>query len=317
MKKNKIEKKEPVFISPMLATLTYDYFSDNDWIYEPKLDGIRCIVVKKDRKVTLYSRNRNNLNKRFSSLLPLFQKQKSNFILDGEIVAFDKKVTSFSKLQQSEKSKTPIYFYAFDLLYFDKYDLRKIDLLERKRILKTNFEFSSHFRYTPHKTKEGEKYFSLACKKGWEGVMAKKADSKYLSKRSRDWLKFKCGNRQEFIIGGYTDPEGSRVGFGALLIGFRKNGKLKYAGKVGTGYDREFLKKLSSRLKKIERSSSPFSDEKTQKLKAHWVRPSIVCEISFTEWTEDGKLRHPSFLGLRFDKPAKLVIKETAQARKK
>lgn len=310
MNKNLKIKSQPNFISPEQATLTEKYFSNKEWIYEEKFDGIRCLVVKKNNKVTLYSRNRNKLNATYVEIVKIFEKQrKKNFIIDGELVAFEGGVTSFSKLQQVKREKISVYFYAFDLLYLDKYDLRDQKLIDRKSLLKKNFEFSSRFRYTLHIIKNGETFYKKACKKGLEGVIAKKADSKYVSKRTRDWLKFKCSNRQEFVIIGYTDPERSRIGFGALLIGFYKKGRLKYAGKVGTGFDFEFLKTFSSKLKKIE-SKKAYPIENKLPKKAHLVRPKYVAEIAFSEWTKDDKLRHPRFIALRFDKSPKQVVKE-------
>jgi len=310
MIKNLKIKSQPNYISPELATLTEKYFSDKNWIYEEKFDGIRCIVVSKNGNINLYSRNHNKLNLRFPSLIESFKKQRiKNFILDGEIVAFEGNVTSFSKLQRAKKEKVSIYFYAFDLLYYDKYDLKDQPLIERKKILKQKFRFSTKFRYTPHISENGIFFYKKACKRGLEGIIAKKRDCKYFSKRTRDWLKFKCSNRQEFVIIGYTDPQKSRIGFGALLIGFYDKGKLKFAGKVGTGYDFEFLKSFSKKLKKIE-TDKKLIEEKIPLKNIHFVRPKFVGEIAFSEWTKDLKLRHPRFIALRFDKPAKKVVKE-------
>lgn len=310
MIKNLKSKNQPNFIAPELATLTEEYFSDKDWLFEEKFDGIRCIVVSKNGNINLYSRNYNKLNHKFPTLIEPFKKQRiKNFIIDGEIVAFEGNITSFSKLQQYKKEKISIYFYAFDLLYYDKYDLKDLPLIERKKLLKQKFRFSTKFRYTPHILENGLTFYKKACKEGKEGIIAKKKDSKYFSKRTRNWLKFKCSNRQEFVIIGYTDPEKSRIGFGALLIGFYDKGKLKFAGKVGTGYDFEFLKTFSQKLKKIE-TSKKLITEKISLKNIHFVRPKYVCEIAFSEWTKDLKLRHPRFIALRFDKPPKKVVKE-------
>ncbi len=303
-------KKQPDFISPELATLTDKYFSNKEWIYEEKYDGIRCIVVKKGHDVTLFSRNKNKLNTTYPDLVEESKKQRiKNFILDGEIVAFEKGKTSFSKLQQAKKEKIKIYFYAFDLLYFDKYDLRDQKLIDRKKVLKQNFKFSNTFRYTKHIVEKGVAYYKKACQGGLEGILAKNKNSRYLSKRTKDWLKFKCTNRQEFVICGYTDPEGQRVGFGSLLIGYFEKDKFKFAGKVGTGYDFEFLESFSKKLKKIEIQKAPFKEKVADKNK-HFVQLKYVAEIGFSEWTKDNKLRHPRFLGLRDDKSPKEVVKE-------
>ncbi len=304
----------------MLATLTKDYFSDKNWLFERKLDGERVLVIKNNKKVTLYTRNKKIINNTYPEIEKLLSKQKQdNLIVDGEIVAFDKNVTSFSKLQGRINLKDPkkaiqtgikVYYYVFDILYLDQYDLRKISLRDRKKILKKAIEFKDALRYTSHRNTHGEKYLKDACKKGWEGLIAKKSNSVYTSKRSRDWLKFKCVNEQELVIGGYTDPQGNRKGFGALLLGYYKNKKLQYAGQVGTGFNDDLLDELRKQLDKLETNSSSFT-EKIPKKGVHWVKPKLVCEVGFTEWTSSGKLRHPRFLGLRRDKPANKVVKET------
>lgn len=306
-------KRQPDFIKPELATLTDKYFSNENWIYEEKFDGIRCIVVKKGKKVQLYTRNGNILNRTYPELVKEFQNQKiNNFILDGEVVAFDKGKTSFSKLQQVKRKKIKVYIYVFDLLYFDKYDLRNQRLIDRKRVLKENFKFTNKFRYTKHILEKGLDYYKKACKRGLEGIMAKNKNSRYMSKRTRDWFKFKCSNRQEFVIAGYTDPEGQREGFGSLLIGYFDKKQFKFAGKVGTGYDIQFLEEFSKKLKKIE-TKIPAFKEKIPLKHVHFVKLKYVGEIGFTEWTNDSKLRHPRFLGLRIDKRPKEVVKEVVK----
>ncbi|EKE21245.1 MAG: hypothetical protein ACD_7C00303G0002 [uncultured bacterium] len=304
-------KSQPLFIRPELATRSEKYFSDKDWIYEEKFDGIRCLAVKKNEEVTLFSRNKNKLNETYPELVEEFKKQKTkNFMLDGEIVAFEKGKTSFSKLQQVKRKKIKVYIYVFDLLFFEKFDLRNQKLIDRKKILKQKFKFSNAFRYTTHIDKNGEAYYKKACKKGWEGIIAKNKDSKYLSKRTRDWLKFKCSKRQEFVIAGYTDPQGSRVGFGSLLIGYFDKKRFKFAGKAGTGYDTEFLKEFSKKLKKIETKKTPFKEKISHKNK-HFVQLKYVADVGFSQWTKDGKLRHPRYIGLRSDKSPKEVVRES------
>ncbi len=316
--------KQPTWVSPELATLVKEPFSKKGWLFEKKFDGIRVIVVKKGKKLTLFSRNKKKINSTYPELIPLFERQKADaFIVDGEIVAGEGKLGDFSKLQgrmgiQKESKATSrgisIGLYLFDILFLEEYDLRKVPLLTRKKILKKVLSFSGKLHYTQHTMTKGEEFFRSLCKKGWEGAIAKDCQSTYQSKRSRKWLKFKGSNRQEFIICGYTDPSGSRVGFGSLLLGYRKKNKLKYAGKVGTGFNDERLKKLSKKLKSIERKTSPFDSEIRVK-NAHFVAPKLVCEIAFTEWTSDGKLRHPSFVGLREDKPSSKVKREYAKKR--
>ncbi len=318
--RKKIKKETfPKWMNPMLAKLTHNYFSDKDWLFERKLDGERCLIYKNRDKIRVMSRNKKKLNHVYPEIVETVKKQKAeNFIVDGEVVAFEGNATSFSKLQnrmhlssekEARKSNVPVFFYIFDILYFDKYDLTKLELRNRKSILKNSIIFNDPLRYLVHRNKEGEKYFRQACKKKWEGVIAKKADSEYKHGRGSHWLKFKCSNQQEFIIIGYTDPQGERIGFGALLIGYYKKEKLKYAGKVGTGYNDKMLKKLSKMLSSIERKKSPLKEKVNQK-QVHWVKPKLVGEIGFTEWTSDGKLRHPRFLGLRRDKNPEDVARE-------
>lgn len=290
------------FKKPMLATLTKKYFSDSKWIFEKKFDGVRCIVVKKGKKVTLYSRNRNRLNISFPELVTPFEKQHGDFVVDGEIVA-----STFSKLQERMHVKNPskikrsikVAIYLFDILNNNGSFTTKLPLLERKKLLKKRIKFGAGVRYTTHRKTHGKKFLKEACKKNWEGLIAKLAESKYVHYRSRSWLKFKCVKGETFVICGYTEPQGSRVGFGALLIGYPGTGKLRYAGKVGTGYDTDFLKKLTTRLKKLERETSPFKDPKVPSRGVTWVQPRIRCKIGFTERTNGGLLRHPRFLGLK------------------
>ncbi|MGM1056113.1 MAG: non-homologous end-joining DNA ligase [Bacteroidota bacterium] len=320
--KGKLKKKEqPEWTSPMLAKLSHEIFSDKNWIYERKLDGERILIFKKGNKISLKSRNKKELNKTYPEIEEAIKNQElKNFIIDGEVVAFDGKFTSFSKLQtrmhlkdpkEVKESKTRVFFYAFDIVYLEDYDLSKIGLTHRKAILKEAVEFKDPLRFTPHRNENGEKYHTEACKKGWEGLIAKKADSEYLHKRSSNWLKLKCVNQQEFVIGGYTDPEGERVGFGALLIGFYENGALQYAGKVGTGYDDKTLEDLHQKLSKIEKEDPEFeANGDLPSKKVHWVKPKYVAEIGFTEWTNTNKLRHPRYLGLRRSKKPGEVIRE-------
>lgn len=289
------------FKRPMLATLTKKYFSDPKWIFEKKFDGVRCIVVKKGKKVTLYSRNRNRLNVSFPELVTPFEKQRGDFVVDGEIIA-----SSFSKLQERMHVKNPlkvkrsikVALYLFDILNDNGTSVTKLPLLERKNLLKKRIKFGGGVRYTAHRKSQGEKYLKEACKKNWEGLIAKRAESKYVHYRSCDWLKFKCVKGETFVICGFTQPQGSRVGFGALLIGYPGTGKLRYAGKVGTGYDTALLQKLGARLKRLERKTSPFKDAKIPSRWVTWVQPRIKCKIGFTERTSGGLLRHPRFLGL-------------------
>jgi len=311
---------EPRWIEPMLATLTHEPFSREGWLFEPKFDGERCLAVCSAGRVHLYSRNRKPLDGAYPELIePLARQPAGSFVADGEIVAFEGELTSFSRLQQRMQiriprqalaSQIPVFYYLFDLLYLDEEDLRNKPLAARKRLLETKFRFADPLRFTTHRETAGEAYYAEACKKGWEGLIAKRADSPYVSGRSRDWLKFKCVNQQEFVIGGYTDPQGARAEFGALLVGYYENGKLRYAGKVGTGFTDETLRGLGRRLAALRTEAPPFSEPVLPHRGLHWVKPELVAEVGFTEWTGGGKLRHPRFLGLRTDKAAKEVVRE-------
>ena len=315
------KKKQPEWMSPMLAKLTHDVFSDEEWIFERKLDGERCLVFKNGSEVNIMSRNKKNLNDTYPEIVSALKKQRTgNFIADGEMVAFEGKITSFSELQKRmhlqnkdeiKNSKTKVYFYFFDLMFLKDQDLTKLPLIERKKILDKIISFKDPLRFTAHRNESGEKFYEEACKKKWEGLIAKKADSHYVHSRSSHWLKFKCENQQEFVIGGYTDPQGERKGFGALLLGFYEDGKLQYAGKVGTGYTDKMLEDLHSKMSKIETDEPEFEENKDLPAKnVHWLKPKMVGEVAFTEWTKTNKLRHPRYLGLRRDKKAKDVVKE-------
>lgn len=318
--KEKLEKKEQKKeISPMLATLTHQYFSDEEWIYERKLDGERCLLYKKDEDITLLSRNVERQNKFYPEIVKALEQLPGDFILDSELVTFDGNITSFERLQHrmhvknpndERLKKYPVYAYVFDILYYEGFGLEQLPLRVRKRILKNAFHYQSPIRFMPHRNKEGECYFQKACDKGWEGIIAKDAQSEYVHSRSKKWLKFKCIHQQEFVIGGYTDPEGARLGFGALLIGYYENGKLQFAGRVGTGFDDDFLEMMHGKMKKRAKEDCPFDNYEDSTENVHWIKPELVGEVGFTEWTNHGKLRHPRFLGLRKDKDAKEVHRE-------
>lgn len=316
----KERRSQPDWVAPMLATLTDKRFSDPGWIYERKLDGERCLVFRRGRKVRLVSRNKETLNGQYPELVEAFERQRpSDFIVDGEIVAFEGNRTSFARLQRRMHVRkasevlvheVPAYFYAFDLVFVDGCDTTELELRYRKSLLRGLLAFEGRLRFTSHRNRDGEKYWEDACRKGWEGVIAKRADVPYVHKRSRDWLKFKCMNQQEFVIGGYTDPQGTRKNLGALLIGYYEDGDFVYAGKVGTGFDEEMLGRLGDRLSRLERSDPPFDRGELPRRAVHWVRPRLVGQIGFSEWTRDGQLRHPRFMGLRTDKEPREVVRE-------
>jgi DNA ligase D-like protein (predicted ligase) len=307
----------------MLATLTQERFSREGWLFEPKWDGERCLAFRRGRELNFFSRNRKRLNDKYPEIAAAFDQQTAeSFIVDGEIVTFKDGITSFSKLQQRMQvehptaellSKVPVWLYLFDLLYLDRYDTRQVPLRYRKELLRKTFDFRHALRFTEHRETEGEAYYREACRRGWEGVIAKNMDCVYVSTRTRDWLKFKCVQQQEFVIVGYTDPQGKRIGFGALLVGFYHRGKLVYAGKVGTGYDTDTLRRLGKQLAQLETLTCPFTGDGIPRRGVHCVKPKLVAEIGFTEWTPEGKLRHPRFLGLREDKRPKEIVRESGR----
>lgn len=314
-------EKQPEWINPMLAKLHKEIFSDESWIYERKLDGERVLVFKYGKEVNLMSRNRKNRNNTYPEILEALKKQTlENFIIDGEVVAFQGKHTSFAELQKRmhlknsveiRNHKTEVLFYVFDIIHIENCNVSGLPQIERKQLLEKVIGFKDPIRYSQHRLKDGIAFYKEACAEEWEGLIAKKMDSSYTFGRSSNWLKLKCINRQELVIGGFTEPTGSRVGFGALLLGYYEDGKLQYAGKVGTGFTDELLKDLYSQMCDLEISKPVFENPKEVKSKnVHWIKPKLVAEMSFTEWTSGNKLRHPSFLGLRLDKDAKDVIKE-------
>jgi bifunctional non-homologous end joining protein LigD len=300
-------------IEPMKAVLSDKPFSDPDWIFERKLDGIRCLATRDASGVRLVSRTGRGMNHEYPTIVEALEREPSDdFIADGEIVAFENGITSFSRLQRRGRERVPVFLYLFDLPRHGGEDLRNVPLRQRKARLRRALEFGGPVRFNPHRNGEhGEEMYREACEKGLEGVIAKRADSPYLSGgRSRDWLKLKCHAEQELVIGGYSAPKGSRTDFGALLVGYYDGGTLRYAGKVGTGFDHHTLQTLGQSLRELEQDESPFEPFKPIPPGTHWVRPELVAQIAFTEWTRDHRLRHPRFLGLRDDKPAREVVRE-------
>ena len=302
----------PTGSDAMKAVLTSERFSDPAWIYERKLDGIRCIAVRDGSKTTLWSRNDLSMNARYPEVAEAIAGQsRTRFALDGEVVAFDGDQTSFTKLTRRAREYVPVFYYVFDLLWLDGEDVRTLPLRERKVLLRDAIDWHDPLRFTQHRNADGEAFYKEACAKGWEGLIAKRDDSPYTNGRSKDWLKFKCGMGQELVIGGFTAPHGTRIEFGALLVGYYDGDRLRYAGKVGTGFDRPLLKSLGEQMRALARADSPFADEVREK-DVTWVEPRLVGQVGFSEWTRDHRLRHPRFLGLRDDKPADQVVREGA-----
>jgi bifunctional non-homologous end joining protein LigD len=298
----------------MKAVLADAPFDDPNWIFERKLDGIRCMAHRDGGgPVRLISRTGKDMTGQFREVSEALEGQSAaDFVLDGELVAFQDGITSFSRLQRRAREQVAVFLYLFDLLRLEGRDVRDLPLRERKALLRGSFDFGGgRVRYSRHRNEHGKKLFREACRRGLEGLVAKRSDSPYRSAaRSRDWLKLKCHLEQELVIGGFTAPHGSRTDFGALLVGYHEDGRLSYAGKVGTGFDHATLDELGGRLRELERDDPPFADVHPIPRGTHWVEPELVAQIAFSEWTRDGRLRHPRYLGLRDDKPAGEVVRE-------
>jgi DNA ligase D-like protein (predicted ligase) len=301
----------PASVEPMKAVLTEERFSDAGWIYERKLDGIRCIASKGGGRVRLTSRNGLSLDARFPEIAArLADDPADDFVADGEVVAFAGSQTSFAALQQrGDGHRARPLLYLFDILHLAGMDTTALPQRARKALLRDTLAWRDPVRYTPHRNRDGTALHREACRRGWEGLIAKRADAPYVHGRSRDWLKMKCGAEQEMVVGGWTAPRGSRTDLGALLLGVYDDGALRYAGKVGTGFTQAALRDLAGRLAPLRRETSPFADAPRLR-DATWVEPRLVAQVGFTEWTRDGRLRHPRFLGLREDKAAREVVRE-------
>jgi bifunctional non-homologous end joining protein LigD len=286
------------WLEPMAATLTAERFAGPEWTFERKLDGFRLLAYKDGPRVTLWSRNKLDLTESYPSVaraiaaLPM-----KNVILDGEATG------GWGRQGRAD-------YNVFDILWLDGRSVTHLTLVERRDLLR-----QIPFRLPVARVKPvtGPAPWDEACRQGWEGVIAKRVDSTYEHRRSRAWLKMKCEASQELVVGGFTDPQGARAGFGALLVGYFEKKDFVFAGKVGTGFSVKLLSDLRQRFDRIEIPKSPFTKGTgLPKIRVHWVRPEIVVQVSFSEWTADGKLRHPRLLGLRADKKARDVVRERA-----
>jgi bifunctional non-homologous end joining protein LigD len=274
-----------------------------------KWDGYRALAAVSKDEVTLTSRNGLDLLARFPEMADLAAAFRSLPVLvDGEVCVIDKGGhSSFQSLQSRDRDDPGLTFVAFDLLYADGRDLRELPLEERKAQLEKLIRPNHHVLYSKHVLSGGKAFFTLAKRAGLEGIIGKRRDSPYRSTRSREWLKIKAQNEQEFVIGGWTEPRGSRAQFGALLLGVYEKRKLVYTGHVGTGFDQKLLREIGKLLREREVDESPFAVTPKTNTRAHFVRPELVAQIGFGEWTRDGLLRHPVFHGLRADKDPKKV----------
>ncbi|MBI4410737.1 MAG: DNA ligase D [Gemmatimonadetes bacterium] len=317
------ESTLPKSLEPQLARLVSEVPPGDLWLHELKFDGYRILCRLQDGRARLMTRHGKDWTDRFAPIaeaagaLPL-----ESALLDGEVVALQPDgTTSFQALQNalSRDRQEDLVYYAFDLPYLNGYDLRALPLEQRKSILSAlltgDAAEAGRIRYSDHVEGRGEEFHRQACALGLEGIVAKRRDAPYRSGRARDWLKVKCLQRQEFVVGGYTDPSGARTGFGALLLGVYRDGRLVHVGKVGTGFTDQSLRDLHARLRELERTTPPFSNPPRGAAArgVHWVEPKLVAEVAFTEWTEDDVLRHPSFQGLREDKRPQEVVRERPQ----
>ena len=304
----------------MLATLTDRRDFGDDWLLERKFDGERCVARKRGGEVRVESRTGTDLIGTYPEVREAVAAQQAReLLLDGEVVAYDGEQTSFGRLQQRLAVRNPsaelvaeypVVYTIFDLLEVDGEDLTQRANVERRARLAKAIRPRAAVQLSEAWRGDSERRFANACRSGWEGLIAKRADAPYVAGRSRDWLKLKCAWEQELVIGGYTDPAGSRTDFGALLVGYYEQGKLRYAGKVGTGYTAATLRNLGTRLRRLETAESPFVDARPVPRGTHWVRPELVAQIGFAEWTTNARLRQPRFLGLRDDKPPGEVVRE-------
>lgn len=329
----RLPRKKPAFVEPMKALLLDELPKGPDWIYELKFDGVRALAIKDNRRVELISRSSKDLGSKYHELLdPLENLPAKQAVLDGEIVALDEQGRSSFQLLQSFQmagvKKPPLFYYVFDLINLDGKDLTSIPLFQRKAMAETLVaNISPAIRFSPGIKADSARVMREMQARGLEGLIAKRRDSKYEpARRSGAWVKFKWTNEQEFVIGGYTEPKGTRTHFGALLVGYYEKGKLLFAAKVGTGFDQKLLASLHDKFEKLIRSDCPFANlpEKisgrcgqglsaAEMRRCTWLEPKLVCQVRFAEWTRDHHLRQPAFLGLRDDKPPREVVREKAK----
>ncbi len=317
VKRNK-QGKDPMphEIKPMLAKLRDEAFDSPEWIFEIKWDGYRAIAEIKDRDVNLYSRNHISFNHKYAPVVEALKSFGHNVVLDGEIVVLNTDgISSFQMLQQyDEKPEADLYYCVFDILFLDGHDLRGLPLTERKQQLKEIWHDLPNLRYSDHIEQNGKKFFELAKKNKLEGIMAKKADSIYrLGTRSDQWLKIKISKAQEAIICGFTAPRRSRKDFGALILGAYEKERLVYIGHTGGGFNTSLLTSTLKVMKPLIQKESPFDVKIKTNEKVTWVKPKLVCEIAFAEWTNEGHMRQPIFQGMRVDKKAHEVTRELSE----
>lgn len=304
----------------MLATLAEEPSLEGSWHFEPKYDGLRLLARKDGDTVALLSRNGKRKDRGFPELVhAVAALEPERLLLDGEVTAGRGRMASFAKLQPRMQLDDPeaaratgvdVTFHLFDLLHVDERALVGEPLGARRAALEALGPFRTPLSLTPRWEGDATTLLDQACDDGWEGLIAKREGATYrFGKRSRDWLKLKCVTEQEFVVVGFTEPEGSRVGLGALLLAYNEDGALRYAGKVGTGFDEATLRRLRATLDDLERARPTLEDEGAP-VEAHWTRPVLVAQVAFSEWTRHGRLRHPRFVALRDDKEPDEVVRE-------
>ena len=302
----------PKRLQPMLATLTDGPFDDPGWIFEDKYDGFRMVAKIVSGKVTLYSRNGQVISANYIEVASALEGVKGDAVIDGELVALDEYgVSHFQLLQNALRRHAKLLFCTFDLMFQNGEDLRALPLIERKKRLKAILPKHRLVAFSRHRKTFGTKFFEEAGRNGLEGIMAKRASSKYLSgARTDDWLKIKTSKRQEVVIAGFTAPKKTRPFFGALVLALRDGDGWRYIGHVGTGFSHATLEELHGKLIRLKTAKSCFTRKVKDEAVTTWVKPALVAEVKFTEWTSSGEMRHPVYLGLREDKRAVDVVRE-------
>ncbi|HWF17719.1 MAG TPA: non-homologous end-joining DNA ligase [Verrucomicrobiae bacterium] len=328
----KLPREKPHFVQPMMCQLTKRLPNGPDWVFEIKFDGVRALGIKTTAKISLISRNEKNLTRKYSEVAEALQSLPCHeAVVDGEVVAVDEQGRSrFQLLQAYEmpgREKAPLLYYAFDLLNLDGHDLKGLPLMRRKELLKSLLaSVPDTILFSAGIEADSQRVLKAMQSRGLEGLVAKRRDSKYEpGRRSGAWQKYKWTLEQEFVIGGYTPPKGSRINFGAILVGYYEKNKLMFASKVGTGFDEKLLKHLHEKFQKLIQPDCPFANLPTKHAsgsvglgaaemsRCTWLEPCLVCEVRFSEWTEEGRLRQPVFLGLREDKKPREVVRESAK----
>jgi bifunctional non-homologous end joining protein LigD len=299
----------------MLATLIDEPFDNPAWVFETKWDGFRLVASIKDRHVTLCSRSGLIVSDNYKPIAKALEKFRKDAVIDGELVALDDKgISRFQLLQNALRATANLHYCVFDIMFLGGKDLRDLPLVERKQRLRTVLPKDPLLTYSEHWPEHGKRLFKEAQKLGLEGIMAKRAESHYFSgARSKDWLKIKAGKRQEVVIVGFTPPKRSRPRFGALVLAVHDKGAWRYVGHVGTGFSHAMLQELYARMLPLRIPSSPFKARVKGQAAITWIKPRLVGEVKFTEWTTAGEMRHPAFLGLREDKKAIDVVLEEAR----